>query len=361
MPRLRKPKRKAFPYYDWDRTLSYNAPVTLVVGERGKGKTYGIRKKAISICIATGKTYVEVVRYQNDIDGDDGVKLGYFDKLIEKGEFPGIVFKIEKHRAYWARESENPEWRLLMYFCALTNQQNLKRNTFANVRFIIFDEFILERTDRYHGYLKREFDVLANLINTITRQDRYFTEHPNCNVILMGNAVDMVNPYFAKMGIDRMPSYGFHWYCDKLYLLHYVEPDERSEAMLDHTIAGRMIAGSKAAESTYGNVFEQDSDAFIEDKPGKATYAFGFEYDGGSYGVWMDYGAGIAYVNSKMLEDRIVFALTDSERKVNQIQIKRSNSYMQNLLSMYELGYCRFENPRIREGFIEAMRMFGLR
>ena len=357
----RKIKRKGFPYYDWERTLSYNAPITLVVGERGKGKTYGIRKKAISICIATGKTYVEVVRFQNDIDGDDGIKFGYFDKLIEKGEFPNIMFKIEKHRAYWAYRNDEPEWKLLLYFVALTNQQNLKRNTFANVRFIVFDEFILERSDRYHNYLKREFDVFANLVNTITRQDRFQTEHPNCNVVMLGNAVDMVNPYFARMGIDRMPEYGFHWYCDKLYLLHYVEPDEYTSNMIDNTIAGRMIRGTNAALSTFSNVFDQDSDLFIEAKSPKATYEFGFEYDGTEFGVWLDYNATIAYIMEGAMAGRIMFALTSDDRKINQIQVKRSNSYMQNLLNMYELGYCRFENPSMRERFIDAMRLFGLR
>ena len=359
---MAKVKRDDFPYYDWDRTLSYNAPITMVIGERGVGKTYGIRKKAISICTRTDRTFVEIVRYQNDIDGDDGIKLGYFDKLIERNEFPDLMFKIEKHRGYWAKRTDDaPEWHLLMYFVALTNQQNLKRNTFARVRFIIFDEFILERSDRYHNYLKREFDALANLINTITRQDRATDKHPTCNVVLLGNAVDMINPYFSNIGIDRLPDYGYHWYCDRLYLLHYVAPDARSDAMLDNTIAGRMIKGSPSASVVYGNAFEQDSDLFIAKKTGSVSYEFGFEYDGDAFGIWLDHRNGIAYVDSNMQDDRIVFALTNDDRKINQIQIKRSNSYMQNLLTMYELGACRFESPRIRERFANAMRLFGLR
>ena len=351
-----------FPYYDWAKTLSYNAPITLVVGERGRGKTFGIRKKAIEICIEQGKTYVELTRYQNDIDGDGGISNGYFDKLQEKGYFLDYHFKVEKGKAYWQRiDDENEEWHLLIYFLAMTKHQQYKTNTFANVRFIIFDEFIIERVDRFHTYLKGEFYILSSLINTILRQDRFASKHPNCNVIMMGNALDMVNPYFSNIGLERMPSFGYHWYKNKLYLLHYVEPDQYTTNMLDNTIAGRMIAGTAAADSTFYNVFEQDSDRFIEGKSSKAVYEFGFEYDGNEFGVWLDYKQGIAYVCSTALSDRLCFALTDSERKISQIQIKRSNSYMQNLLQMYELGYCRFESPKVRETFITAMRLFGLR
>lgn len=357
----RKISKTDFPYYDWDRTLSYNAPITMVVGERGRGKTYGIRKKAIRTCVETGKTYVEIVRYVNDIDGDDGIKWGYFDKLIEKNEFPNLQFKVEKHRAYWAYKNDNPEWKLLLYFVAMTQHQKLKTNTFANVRFVIFDEFILERNDRFHHYLKDEFNVLAGLINTILRQDRFAVKHPNVNVILMGNALDMVNPYFFNIGLERMPDYGYHWYCNKLYLLHYVAPDKHTANMVDNTIAGRMIKGSRAVASTFENVFEQDNDLFIADKSSDSIYQFGFEYDNQRFGVWADFNAGLYYVNDKIVKDSLMFAITDSERKINQIQVKRSNPYMQNLLQVYEIGYCRFNNPKIRERFINAMRLFGLR
>ena len=352
--------RDSFPYYDWERTLSFNAPITLVVGERGRGKTYGIRKKAIKICIEQNRTYVELVRYQNDIDGESGIANGYFDKLQEKGEFPGYRFKVEKNRAYWS-EADSDEWHLLIYFLAMTKHQQYKTNTFANVRFIIFDEFIIERVDRFHTYLKGEFYILSSMINTILRQDRFDSERPNCNVILMGNALDMVNPYFVNMGLERMPNYGYHWYHDKLYLLHYVEPDEYTDAMLDNTIAGRMIKGTSAEASTFRNVFDQNDDRFIARKSSDAVYEFGFEYDGARFGVWMDYESGYAYITGKVISDRLNFALTDSERKISQIQIKRSNPYMQNLLQLYELGYCRFDSPKIRECFINAMRLFGLR
>ena len=34
-------------FYDWHKTLSYDADVTMVIGPRGVGKTFGLRKQCI--------------------------------------------------------------------------------------------------------------------------------------------------------------------------------------------------------------------------------------------------------------------------------------------------------------------------
>ena len=34
-------------FYNWQKTLSYNADVTMVIGARGIGKTYGLRLQFI--------------------------------------------------------------------------------------------------------------------------------------------------------------------------------------------------------------------------------------------------------------------------------------------------------------------------
>ena len=34
-------------FYDWQKTLSYDADVTMVIGTRGVGKTFGLRTQFI--------------------------------------------------------------------------------------------------------------------------------------------------------------------------------------------------------------------------------------------------------------------------------------------------------------------------
>ena len=158
-------------FYDWHKTLSYDADVTMVIGARGVGKTFGIRTQCIRDWIRDASRFVEVVRFKNELSG---VADGYFNRTGDQKEFDDYIFRTDARYAWIAKrplESEDgerkikPEWHLIGYFIALSDAQRMKKRTFDHVRRIIFDESILERSDRYHNYLPNEFGVLANLVD----------------------------------------------------------------------------------------------------------------------------------------------------------------------------------------------------
>ena len=41
-------------FYDWNKTLSYDADVTMVIGAKGIGKTFGLRKQCIKDFLRDG-------------------------------------------------------------------------------------------------------------------------------------------------------------------------------------------------------------------------------------------------------------------------------------------------------------------
>ena len=152
-------------FYDWNDTLAYDADVTMVVGSRGIGKTYGIRLQAIRDHIKNGYNFVELVRYKSELSG---VSSGYFDRITSNNEFPDKIFQTANNMAFIADKpegDEKPNWELCGYFLALSQHQQIKKRTFDKVKRIIFDEAILDKTDRYHHYLPREFSVVANVVN----------------------------------------------------------------------------------------------------------------------------------------------------------------------------------------------------
>ena len=71
-------------YYDWPKTFSYDADVTMVVGARGVGKTYGLRTQFIRDFLKDGSRFVELTRYKNELFG---VANGYFDRVGKQAEF----------------------------------------------------------------------------------------------------------------------------------------------------------------------------------------------------------------------------------------------------------------------------------
>ena len=123
-------------YYDWCKTLSYAADVTIVIGARGVGKTYGLRKQCINDNIKSGCTFAEICRYKSELGP---IMDGYFSRL--ELEFPSYVFKTEKGKGYIAErpddEKTKPAWRILCYFLALTDAQNAKKRTYNKVKRII--------------------------------------------------------------------------------------------------------------------------------------------------------------------------------------------------------------------------------
>lgn len=72
-------------YYDYQKILSYNAFINILIGERGVGKTYGITKFVVNRFIKTGERFVYVRRYKPEMTK---AAPFFFDKVAK--EFPRL-------------------------------------------------------------------------------------------------------------------------------------------------------------------------------------------------------------------------------------------------------------------------------
>lgn len=363
-------------YYDWHKTLSFDADVTMVIGARGVGKTFGLRTQCIKDWIRDGSRFVEVVRFKNELSG---VADGYFNRIGDQECFSKYIFKTDARYAWIAEkpaiiDDENnekkkakPEWHLIGYFIALSDAQRMKKRTFDHVRRIIFDESILERSDRYHNYLPNEFGVLANLVDTVSRE-RADTEGIRPRVYLLGNACDLSNPYFAHYGVGTDLKFGYRWYSGKTFLLHYVDSGEYAEEKLHGTVAGRMMKGTEAANVAVANEFVGVTKEFVRRKPSRAKFSFGIVCNGKTYGIWVDMQGGLYYVTSKLPRDaqreesnRPIFALTADDNKVNYIAAKRANKTLSYFAEMYYLNLVRYDSVQTKSDFRNVLMLFGIR
>lgn len=349
------PSNQTYEYYDWNKTLSYDAEVTMVITARGRGKTYGIRKQAIKEALRDGVTFVEVCRYNKELPG---VISGYFDRIISNNEFPDWYFQTKGMMAYASKDQK--DWQLIGYYVSLSDQQAIKKHTFDNVRRIIFDEVVLDANDRYHHYLPNEFDVLVNLVDTITRQRP--GEETRARLYLLGNSVNLVNPYFHGFGIRDIPSYGYTWYNDKHFLLHYEDDTEWGTARQDSTMVGHMLGNRSEGSRILYNQFADDEDGFIEKKSSQAVYRMGVIYHGNTFGFWLDYGQQILYITRKIPENApYVFALSLDDQTVDWSCLTRTSKKMQAIASLASVGQVRYETAIVREQFKTILKLYGLR
>lgn len=351
-------------FYDWPKTFSYDADVTMVIGARGVGKTYGLRTQFIRDFIKDGSRFVELTRYKNELFG---VANGYFDRVGKQAEFKEYEFRTNTNTAQIHKKGDTDEngkddWQTIGYFIALSDAQAKKKRTYDKVRRILLDEAIIERTDRYHTYLPNEVMVLANVVSTVSRE-RADTDGIRPRVYLLGNAVDIANPYFARYHVSTKLEYGYRWYDNKSFLLHYVENKEYSREALTGTVAGRMMGNSEAGRSAFDNEFHTESLDFVAKKPPRAQFMFGIKLNGEKYGVWLDETEGLYFVNQKIPRNmqHKTFTLTRSDSTVNTIAARRADKVMRNFADLWYMGFIRYENVDCKTKFGEVLEMFGIR
>lgn len=358
-------------YYDWHKTRSYNADVTMVIGARGIGKTYGLRLACIRDFLKKGYRFCEVVRYKSELFK---VADGYFNKLQKEREFRKYVFRTDTKHMYIAEDVEGetdekgrklkPDWKVLGYFVAMTDQQTIKKmsSNFDNVRSLIFDEAVIDHTDRFHTYLASEPIKLAGIVDSVTRE-RGDNDSLRPHLYLLGNACDIANPYFIYYKVGTDLTYGYRWYGKKSFLLHYVQDIGYAEEKLAGTVAGRMLAINDAGNESAYNEFYVQTDEYVFKKPRRATFEYGIVMNGKRFGIWYDRSEGYIYVTNKIpknSEDR-TYALTVGDSRFNMLIANRATKMMKSLGEMYWAGIVLYDSVQVKTDFLEVLTLFGVK
>lgn len=348
-------------FYRWDRVFSRqtgdNGEFCLIIGAKNIGKTFGLRLQCVEDYLTRKVPFCEICRTKTE---RDEVETGYFDKLQKDGFYSDFEFKTEKHTGYInIGTHDEPEWELICYFVALSCFQQEKKRTYAKPYRFIFDEAIIDTKDRYHRYLKDEFLILANLLDTISRQqpgDDY-----KYRVYLLGNACDMSAPYFRYLRVDRIPSFGFHWYNDKHTLLHYVEPWD-SEERKQRTLVGRLLSGNDESSMMFDNVFKDATGGEISKKTSNSRFSYALVYNGMRFAVWIDYKRMIFYINEYIPDgmEKSTYVLTKKDGRINYNNLSRADDLIKVLVKTYYLGNLRYSSVYVRECFHGLLGFLGI-
>lgn len=121
-------------YYSYNRILSFNAFLNFLIGERGVGKTYGAVKFVTKEFIKKNHQFVYLRRYKSDLKKSIST---LFTSLITNNEFPDYELSSKGSNLYI-------NGNLAGYGFTLSTAQDLKSANFDKVKYIIFDEFIID-------------------------------------------------------------------------------------------------------------------------------------------------------------------------------------------------------------------------
>ena len=348
-------------YYDWDATLSRqtdtNGEICIVIGAKGIGKTFGLRKHCVSDYIKRKRRFCEICRTKEELKS---VVQNYFDKLQNAGFFTDWQFRIEKNVGY-IRKSKNDDWEIICYFVALTAFQTEKKRTYANVYRFIFDEALIDRKDKYHRYLPDEFLILANILDSVSREQPDAQQH--YKLYLLGNSCDLTAPYLQHLGVNSIPEYGYSYYKNKTVLFHYVEPWD-SEERKRNTLVGRMLSGDSESSMIFDNVFADTSAGEVAKKSANARHAYSIKYCNDIFSIWIDYKTGLFYVlnsNIRKRDNKPIYTLTKKDATIDYTAVRKSEAVLQIINDMFYLGSIRYDSIATRDKFLTVLDFLGVK
>lgn len=345
-------------FWDWRRTLTHNALINVIVGNRGGGKSYGGKERGIEQFIKKREQFGYIRRYKDDLKKP---MLQFFKDIEEK--YPDYEFKTENDKFYIRLRpaTEGEKWTekdVAGYGFVLSTANNKKSISYPNITTLIFDEFLLDKGNQH--YLQDEPIKLLNLYETIARPG---TGHPRVVMFMLANAISITNPYFLfwslKMPTKQDKNGKWIWRHPTRPIL--VE-DVRNDKFIDvkrKSEFGSLVAGTRYEEFSIDNKFILDDARFIEKRSPKALHYFNFIYKGRTFGVWVSFKESRYWVSDSYDPSSLyVYSLTLKDHSPNTMLIKSvRRTRFRSFIQAYKDGCVRFETMNIKNLTYEVIQM----
>ena len=278
-------------WYNPQKMLSYNQFVNLVIGGRGIGKTFSIKKHLLKKHLKTGKQFIYLRRNKTELERIDKEK--FFTTELLQQCFDGFKIldmdasKVHTKIVFRATNTDREEnamtisstrvilnGRIVCYLKPLSTWVDLKGSEYDEVDDILFDEVLIDTASRKQ-YLRNEVEAFLNFIYSV------FRKRLNCHAYLLSNATNFNNPYFAFLKFyEENDGRRFYNLKSKKFLIEFppnnpFETEEDQENPFYH-----LIKDSKVYDSMVNNEFQIVNNQNIRKIDGEKRRLFSFYIDG---------------------------------------------------------------------------------
>lgn len=294
-----------------NQLLTYNCLYNFIIGDRGGGKSFNTLDYCIKRYLKTGEEFIYLRRQQTELDE---TLPTLFDWLKIEGYYPDHSLYAKGGRLYCND-------KVMGYAVALSTSMKKKSVSYAKVKWIIFEEFMVDGvTSRYLGHGEQEVDIFNNFYETVDRG------YDRVRVFFIGNAFSSVNIYFTRYQIRLTEPY-------KLYnkfknILICIWRDDLYREKRSRTKFYQMNEGTEFNQHAFESKFVLDKTHFILTKTPNAEFNFALQYLGRTYGVWCDWDKGRYYVSPKMgsVSSLKTVSLSLEDNRPNNVNIRRCKS-----------------------------------
>lgn len=322
-------------YYNFDKLFSFNFLMAFVIGERGVGKTFNAKVAVLKKFLKTGEQFIYLRRYKTELDT---ALATFWQDLQGNGYFEDLDLKVIKSKMLTKFTCNG---KVCGYAVPLSTGNILKSTAFPKVKTIIFDEFLLDSGSGTYRYLKNEVTMMLDVIETVGRLR-------DIQVLFLGNALSITNPYFAYFNLDLPYNSEFRTFKDGLIVVNYIKNLKYREAKKNSKF-GTLIQDTEYGRYAIDNEMLRDNTHFIEKKPGDATFYGVLVINGNNIGIWQSKN-GYLYLSNKFDPSTVhKFACDYNDHTEQTIFVNaRENYYLRLCVAAYKQGILKFENQKIK-------------
>lgn len=297
-------------YWNITKILPYQRNFNLINGERSIGKTFTCQDYILDRCIKYGEEFVYITRTAKE--KESGALEDAFKKIVMKFYPEDIEYTTEIMTITEEEETEDIK-RTLGYCIALSEAAKVKKKSYPRVRWLLFDEYMLEKKQNMqyvNGW--REPDLLLSIYHTIDREE----DRVIC--FLLGNNTSFFNPYHMHKAFD-IPEVkrGEIWTSENV-LFQWATGTEELKKDKEKSKFLRMLNGTSYGRYAKEGDYIDDNHNFIKPMSERTNYMFTVQCDENTFGVYSNYNEGVAYISDKFDPScKITFALTVGDHQEN--------------------------------------------
>ena len=343
---------KVHEYYTTTEVLSKKdlekkePAIILVTSNRSAGKTTAWLKEQLDDFKRNGRKAMLFYRQKYEVRACHQVYTGvlnlypeYGEKMTSEARAEGLFYEM-----FLDGESFG-------YALPLNNPDQLKKYSpiFADVYYIIFDEFQTESGK----YLKNEITNLQSILLTIARGGG--EQSRPVKLVLLGNMVSLMNPYFIRFGIHKRLKAGTRFIRGNGWIAQFDFNESASNAIKSNGIY-RAFSDDPYMSYSTENVYLVDSDIFIERPKGRAKYICTIVHDNVRYGVREFYDEGVVYVSKKVDPDnKNLVTFKASNHTQNTIMLNHYSYLWKNIKEAYQGGFLRFDDIQAKNAIFDIL------
>lgn len=313
-------------FHNRDKALSYNAKVNFLIFQRGTGKSFAYKHLVISKFLETGKQFVYLRRYKNEISL---AKNEFFNDM--RKHFPN--HKLETKGRYFYIDDKKAG-----YCYALSLGSDLKSVALPDVGYIIFDEVVPEGT--YRDYLPNECMQFASVVSSVFR-------HREIKIFMLANKVSSITPYQVFFNI---PPFDKTFYDKKHSILIFVDEDVAVDFEADHELNDFEVVFKDTDYFGYNSKNETliDETSFVAKRPLNSKLQFLIKIGKDYYGCYYADGGRIWFDNNTDKTHPIKFTYDLDNLKETEILYNNTKNYASTIKLVLELGGLYYANVKTK-------------